>query len=498
MVQQAMYPPMPNSPQTELSAAITDTATTISVTNAAVLPAGPNMATIGSDETAETILYSAVSGNSLTGVTRGFSGTTAKTWSAGAKVARYLTSYDVEAFRLNLMDIIAQKGVVNGIGTLDSIGRQPVSQLPVNAMTATTADLTYYVRSDGNDSNNGLANTAAGAFKTIGKAISMLPKVGEHARTINVAAGTYTEEPEIAGFNGKGQVSLIGDSVTSTSRSLLSIKISNNGAPIVVKGFNLTKSTAEGVNVSGTTDFFLDALNITAAYTGNGIIVVKSKGGIQNSTISNKSYPINVGTAGEVSLANLAGTGNTYSCVAYSGKITTDGTMPNGSPLMLGGGIVLSNSGVLNPWGDNTSGSRTGAEMSRSGAATQTIAANTVTKILFSNATMNQNGLSNVTNSRFLVPSGQGGRYAVNIRAGLNPSTTSWPTHEVLSVYVNGSFRAQVCELVNPTVSGITLNGYVELNLAPGDYVEFYAFADVACTISTDDHYTYATMYRIG
>ncbi|MNB67238.1 hypothetical protein D3C81_309250 [compost metagenome] len=104
MVQQIMYPAQPNSPQTELSAAITDTDTTIPLVSVAALPSGPNIATIGSDEMAEVVVYTAISGNALTGVTRGFSGTTAKSWGAGVKVARYLTSYDYEAFRLNILD----------------------------------------------------------------------------------------------------------------------------------------------------------------------------------------------------------------------------------------------------------------------------------------------------------------------------------------------------------------------------------------------------------
>ncbi|MEC0167852.1 hypothetical protein [Paenibacillus graminis] len=106
MAQQTMYPAIANSPGTELSAAITAAVTTIPVVNAAALPAAPNIATIGVDETAETVLYTGKSGNSLTGCTRGHGGTTARSWVVASKVARYFTAYDHDTFRANILDLI--------------------------------------------------------------------------------------------------------------------------------------------------------------------------------------------------------------------------------------------------------------------------------------------------------------------------------------------------------------------------------------------------------
>lgn len=121
MAQQTMYPAQANSPATELSGSITNSATTIGVLSAGALPAAPNMVTLGTDETAEVVLYTGVSGNNLTGCTRGFGGTTAKSWAAGTRAARYFTAYDHEAVRGNIADhetrIVAVKATADAAET---------------------------------------------------------------------------------------------------------------------------------------------------------------------------------------------------------------------------------------------------------------------------------------------------------------------------------------------------------------------------------------------
>ncbi|MCL6605633.1 MAG: hypothetical protein K6T94_22445 [Paenibacillus sp.] len=113
MVQQIMYPAMPNSPGTELSAAITAVVTTIPVLSVAALLAAPNLTTIGVDETSEVILYTGISGNTLTGCTRGFGGTTARSWATASKVARYFTAADHNAFKANIEDHETRLGRVD-------------------------------------------------------------------------------------------------------------------------------------------------------------------------------------------------------------------------------------------------------------------------------------------------------------------------------------------------------------------------------------------------
>lgn len=88
-----MYKGIPFSPKTTIIEDINAGSTVIKVADTSVFPEAPNLATIGTDEDAETILYSAKSGDSLSGCTRGVEGT-AKSWSSGAIIARNFTAVE--------------------------------------------------------------------------------------------------------------------------------------------------------------------------------------------------------------------------------------------------------------------------------------------------------------------------------------------------------------------------------------------------------------------
>lgn len=76
-----------------------------------------------------------------------------------------------------------------------------------------TAARTYYVRTDGDDGNNGLSDNAGGAFATIQKAIdtACALDMSIHNVTIRIADGTYATSQTLKTYLGSGSISIEGN-----------------------------------------------------------------------------------------------------------------------------------------------------------------------------------------------------------------------------------------------------------------------------------------------
>lgn len=82
-----------------------------------------------------------------------------------------------------------------------------------------TAARSYYVRSDGNDSNTGLVNTAGGAFLTIQKAVDTVAALdlGTFDVTIFIGTGTWTAPVTLRSLVGSGECIIRGINADTTS-----------------------------------------------------------------------------------------------------------------------------------------------------------------------------------------------------------------------------------------------------------------------------------------
>ena len=117
------------------------------------------------------------------------------------------------------------------------------------------ADRTYYVRADGSDSNDGLADSAGGAFLTIAKAVAAAVAIdpSTYNVTIQLQDGTWTVGPSIATpmLNNK-PLTLRGNLSTPAScviAGATSVSASGAGVSLNLAGLSLN-GTLLGINCS--------------------------------------------------------------------------------------------------------------------------------------------------------------------------------------------------------------------------------------------------------
>lgn len=93
----------------------------------------------------------------------------------------------------------------------------------IGGRTVLTANRTYYVRTDGNNNNTGLTNTAGGAFLTIQKAVDTIAAsldIAGYIVTIQVGDGTYTAGvtlKNVIGYAAAGNLIIRGNSSTPSN-----------------------------------------------------------------------------------------------------------------------------------------------------------------------------------------------------------------------------------------------------------------------------------------
>ncbi|MBS0237614.1 MAG: DUF2793 domain-containing protein [Proteobacteria bacterium] len=163
-----------------------------------------------------------------------------------------------------------------GIRIARSNGR--VSFPSGGAREVLAANRTYYVRTDGSDSNTGLANTTGGAFKTIQKAVNVALALdcATYAVVIQVADGTYNETVVMGSPMLNGTLRILGNTATPTNVMVNGVtdcfQVTNN-ATLTVQGFGLVAAAGRYAlysNASGA--MFFDRVDFGAT-TGHHVMV---------------------------------------------------------------------------------------------------------------------------------------------------------------------------------------------------------------------------------
>lgn len=170
------------------------------------------------------------------------------------------------------------QSIIPNVGTDESsqfnqnLAIQALHRAVSGAREVLVAARTYYVRTDGADTNNGLSDTAEGAFLTVQKAINVVAAldISIYDVTITVAAGTYNSttsvNAQVTGpWVGSGTVTLTGAGATSILRTTTArVVYVINGGRLTINGFKLV-STSGNLMDTGVASAITVGANMTFA-----------------------------------------------------------------------------------------------------------------------------------------------------------------------------------------------------------------------------------------
>lgn len=244
--------------------------------------------------------------------------------------------------------------VVSAAGVLDF--KQAPTFLGASLLTAATvrekltANRTYYVRTDGSDSNTGLANTSGGAFLTLQKAVNVVAAldISTFTVTVQVGDGTYTAGVTLKDPVGAGSCVLQGntttpsnvvisttsaDAITADGGSKLwtitgfKLQTTTSGSGLVAKG--KSKVIAAKVDHGAAAIFHIWALegaqiNLTDSYTISGGAAAHIRGSGQGSIFMTPSKTVTLsGTPAFTNFVNISLLSYLEAnSIAYSGSAT--------------------------------------------------------------------------------------------------------------------------------------------------------------------------------
>lgn len=175
-----------------------------------------------------------------------------------------------------------------------------------------TAARTYYIRTDGNDANNGRTNVAGGAFLTIQKAIDVVfgtLDLGGFNVTIQIGNGTYAGIVATSPQVGAGKITLSGDTTTpanvimQASTGTACITAIGTGVALYVQGVKVAAATGQGwysgngafIAQSGKNEIGAFPAGQQIMADGNGVILLNAAMVLAGGSAGNHLYALSGG-----------------------------------------------------------------------------------------------------------------------------------------------------------------------------------------------------------
>lgn len=224
-----------------------------------------------------------------------------------------------------------------------------------------TANRTYYVRTDGSNSNTGLVNSAGGAFLTIQKAYDVIAAtldLGGYTVTVQIGDGTYTAGLIVAGpWTGGGAVTFQGNSGTPANVLLnltsLNGVLNNATLPgiLTIKDMKIqTTTSGAAIRHAGAGTIQFGNIDFGAVPNGNYHLYASAPGAFLQST---SNYAISGGAS-----AHVLGLGQNQ--VDIAGRTVTI----TGTPAFISTFVLSTRQGLVLANGMTFSGSATGPRYS--------------------------------------------------------------------------------------------------------------------------------------
>jgi hypothetical protein len=249
------------------------------------------------------------------------------------------------------------------------------------------ADRTYYVRTDGNDSNTGLTDTAGGAFLTIQKAIDVAASLDTsiYNITIQIADGTYAVSGQIICKNILGAGAVIIKGNNSTPENVVidgGFSKTTPGTAYTVNGLKLIKSSGSAIiafSVSNGASMSAGYINFGAGFTyhiycasGGAFIVSTSytiSGGANTHIFCRDASIINIVNSAVITLSGTP-VFLTFAYALILGMIVSSGMTFTGSATgkrynVTNNGVIYTNGGGASYFpGDSAGTAATGGDYS--------------------------------------------------------------------------------------------------------------------------------------
>ena len=226
-------------------------------------------------------------------------------------------------------------------------------------VTKTTENIEYHVSLTGNDNNSG---TSSNPFRTIAKAVSMIPDtIGEDTKfSIVIGNGSWNENIEVGNVTVNGQLEIKGNTSSAGNHSVDLCVFNNITGHLSVSNIMTRSQTTVGFRFNRCTyaivtnviahgepdsDVTKEAyLGLLADYGSNVLVI--------NSQFNYKRHAIRSNYLSRIFSQNNSGTGNSFGISArWGGIISTYGDQPRARVYTYNqstdsGGLIIDGSGV--------------------------------------------------------------------------------------------------------------------------------------------------------